>query len=606
MILVQGCSLTNPNVTWDGPNTTDGVVTLRDAMDYADNGIKKYREAIGEHSELRSYTGIGLIPITAAAAGLGITGVSPEAVTALGLTAASGYSISVWLDSKPRQRIYILGINALSCAKTAMAPLDFSTSEYGTLIDDLKSLNGRITAVQMAIGTVRSLIPSSDGGQAARDADTAETIAQGAEEVYETGIALKLNILRAGNYLEDAVNKISAQVDNGLIDNVSSLSALPGILGTLAQTATQFTSISKPAKTAKDLGGAPAADGVTTKESITQAAIDLAASLNDLKNSVGKLTAITRKITVLVESVNKGKSIETLKKCGADVSKLQISLTVDRTVIKFEHGKGNTEEVVVSEGKTPYAAQLVGDAVVGLSVKMLGLGGPIVEIKTTDKTPAKEYSVRISDAVPTVIYVRIKVEPKPAENDKKDKKGKQKEGFPDELTKDEAGAVLKVFGLIPRLEDIVSKEPKPATAAKDEWRKAMKKYVHEIQAALGFRAKKRGGFFKIDGNFGTDTRKAIKPDGTNVGLITEEYLNGLLRNPKTEGLDYTEFEQAIVKDADKFESLKQKAGISGDDNKGQIREKIAEYRGTLGFPMTHYFTPLLLMAEEIELPAGDW
>ncbi len=53
-----------------------------------------YIEAVGDQAVLTNAPAIGVIPFSAAALGLGITGSSPNAVTALGLSGAAGFGIS--------------------------------------------------------------------------------------------------------------------------------------------------------------------------------------------------------------------------------------------------------------------------------------------------------------------------------------------------------------------------------------------------------------------------------------------------------------------------------------------------------------------------------
>lgn len=107
-LAVSGCSLIDPFVTWEPLEETKQQVKLtaveverigsdaehrdslkralakidlrtRDnvsmaqAMAYANRGKAAYNAALSEHAEVQSYLGIGLIPLTAAAMGLGAT-----------------------------------------------------------------------------------------------------------------------------------------------------------------------------------------------------------------------------------------------------------------------------------------------------------------------------------------------------------------------------------------------------------------------------------------------------------------------------------------------------------------------------------------------------
>ena len=134
-VALSGCSVWNPHVTW----TREGgdEVTLAQAINYANRAKDAYKVAIGDQAVLTSGLGLGLIPLSAAALGFGIAGGSSDAVTALGLTGAAGYAAGTWLSSKPRQRVYIAGIKAMTCAVDAMIPLNFPLQEQS----DLKNIS---------------------------------------------------------------------------------------------------------------------------------------------------------------------------------------------------------------------------------------------------------------------------------------------------------------------------------------------------------------------------------------------------------------------------------------------------------------------------------
>src|SRR5574341_1289394 len=80
--VLSGCSLVNPHVTWDRPPS--GAQTLQDGIEYANRAKDKYKKAIGDQATLTNVMGLGLIPLGAAALGLGVTEGSGAAIAALG------------------------------------------------------------------------------------------------------------------------------------------------------------------------------------------------------------------------------------------------------------------------------------------------------------------------------------------------------------------------------------------------------------------------------------------------------------------------------------------------------------------------------------------
>ena len=70
-LAVSGCSLLNPHVTWERPVKGQDV-TLQDAIEYANGAKDEYKKAVGEQASLTSGVALALIPLSAAAIGLGI------------------------------------------------------------------------------------------------------------------------------------------------------------------------------------------------------------------------------------------------------------------------------------------------------------------------------------------------------------------------------------------------------------------------------------------------------------------------------------------------------------------------------------------------------
>src|SRR5436190_10155780 len=162
LLAAAGCSLVNPFVI--GPRTRVAAATappspsmdLPTAKAYADKVKDEYREALGDQAKLLSWLGIGLIPLSAAAIGLGATGGPPSAVLATGLTGAAGFGVGTWLINKPRQAAYVAGIKAVSCAVDAVEPL--GEINIASLHASLTTLETGIPALQRGIAVLTPLV----------------------------------------------------------------------------------------------------------------------------------------------------------------------------------------------------------------------------------------------------------------------------------------------------------------------------------------------------------------------------------------------------------------------------------------------------------------
>ena len=155
-----GCSLVNPFVI--GPAARQAAIapggraqnepkitSVDDAKRYAAWVKGEYRGALGDQAQLQSWLGIGLIPLSAAAMGIGAAGGPGSAVLALGLTGASAFGTSMWLTNKPRHLAYVAGIKAVTCAVDAVESL--GEIDAGHLRTNLSALEVQIPLLERVI-----------------------------------------------------------------------------------------------------------------------------------------------------------------------------------------------------------------------------------------------------------------------------------------------------------------------------------------------------------------------------------------------------------------------------------------------------------------------
>lgn len=102
--------------------------------------------------------GLRLIPLGAAALGLGVTDGSGAAVAALGLAGGASYAFGAWLSSRPRKLVYGAGIKAMTCAVNALLRLAFSPDARKAFKDDVSGLNSTIGMFSQQVARVRELL----------------------------------------------------------------------------------------------------------------------------------------------------------------------------------------------------------------------------------------------------------------------------------------------------------------------------------------------------------------------------------------------------------------------------------------------------------------
>lgn len=420
LLFGSGCSVINPHVSWERPPAGN---SLQDGIDYANKAKEKYKEAIGEQAKFTSLLGIILIPLGAAALGMGIAQANGTSTAALGLAGAAGLGVGTWLSSKPRQLAYASGIKAMGCAVDAMLPLNFTDPEREGLKGALSDLDDKIGTVEHEVSHTKTLIEkvkrlAQDETELRADAnksvEVVEMMLTTAKTTWSAGTQLDQELSRAGQVLISAVDRIGAEVDAAIIKTESDVSALPAIINGLSQTSAQFK---KPAEATtgpgKMSGKNPKTNEKATayiKDDQTKDKGGAIKELNDelevLKQKAQDLSTAIRKVAAIVGKVVEAKPLATLKQCGVDPAITGIS--VQPSALQFQKGKEETKMLVISGGKPPYAAQLLEDQN-ELKVKQTVPFGPIVEIRAFANVPVGSYQVYIADSAGNNEKVRVEV-----------------------------------------------------------------------------------------------------------------------------------------------------------------------------------------------------
>jgi len=418
--VLSACSLVNPYVTWDRPPS--GAQTLQDGIAYANRAQDKYKEAIGDQAKLTNILGLGLIPLSAAALGLGVTDGSGAVIAALGLAGGASYASGTWLSSRPRQLVYVAGIKAMTCAVDAMLPLAFSPDARKAFKDDLSGLNSAIGTFLQQVARVRELLekvkrdyPDEQDviADTERDLHTADTLQDTARSAFTSGTQLHREIDRAGLMLMSAVDWIGAEVDRAITATLPDIQGLPGIVGGLAQTSAQFGKLPEVKK-----GGEQMTGKTTTKETLQlQADKPTVKQLNDekdaLKTQAIALGSPVRAVSAVVNAVSEAKPSATLKQCGVEEVATGLAV-VPPAPVEFEKGKDATTRLVITGGKPPYVAELLEEPVEGLTVSQPVKFGSRVVIQITSKAALGQYTVLITDTASNTKTIGVTIkEPVP-------------------------------------------------------------------------------------------------------------------------------------------------------------------------------------------------
>jgi len=222
--LLCGCSILNPHVTPEnyiqtGTTTTEATKYAGDldgAISYANSWRVAYYQAVGNDSLLRNGVALSLVPIGAVSLYRGITSTGGKnSIAALGLTGASIYGVGSYLESSPRQRVYLAGSQAIGCALLAVRPLLMYQTEYTTLVQNIGAVTRTMTAISLQIANVQALadavrteVPSQAVTLARADSTIAianDLVANARTTIHSGNVFLK-NVQQSGFTLRIAVD----------------------------------------------------------------------------------------------------------------------------------------------------------------------------------------------------------------------------------------------------------------------------------------------------------------------------------------------------------------------------------------------------------------
>jgi hypothetical protein len=416
-VLTSGCALVNPHVRWTSP--VDPVPkTITDGIRYADAAKDAYKGALGHQSKLASWLGIGLIPLGAAALGLGMTGGSPAAVTALGLAGAAGFGTGTWLQSRPNQRAWVAGYNATTCAVEAVRPLlyvewnrdaiDKATTALDVAIAKLDTSLGKARAELLRVVAERST-PLDDRRDLGRDrVAEAASLRTAAFEARRKAEQMVQEAATGGISLKEAVDRISGQVSAQLVEAGPDLQALAGIVRGLAGSYGQFVSVPESLRSKQAAGEAQGASDATIK-----AINSLSQAVGELETAMLEVETATRRVADIVNNVTNRKLdrplADQLSTCGV-TEPLVAALTLDPAgAIAFAGGKPASAARLIRGGAAPWLVEAQGDSVEGLSIKKGDLNSPAFVVQITAKTPEGEYPLLIADKTGQRMFAIVSV-----------------------------------------------------------------------------------------------------------------------------------------------------------------------------------------------------
>jgi hypothetical protein len=410
---LTGCAIMNPYRTM--PVKTH-VATFEEAQAEAGAQMDQYKRALGESGKFRRAIGIGVVPVSAAALGLGMRGDHAKLVTGLGLTAASAIGLGQWLDSSASERAWIAGYKATNCAIAVSKPFGDQPAELDA---PLGTLNQTLVGLEEAIAGVRlAKVGSTEGLDALVDSEIggAESVLASGAKAHAAGVALRQQRRNAPDALLSAINRIAASVAEFVERSELDLSTLNKIISGIATSYTSVTTVPESLRPKDAASGAGSRDKVDPPSALESAVeSDLRAALALLSSARAAAGAATRPVADLVSAISPDTFDKKLEECGVDPAALERPLAVTPAGdISFDEGSADSQAIVAKGGKPPYAFKLVG-APDGVTLDADSFAVQAV-VRATDTAAAGVATLVITDYAHGTVAVKVVVKPKPVDS----------------------------------------------------------------------------------------------------------------------------------------------------------------------------------------------
>lgn len=403
LVLTSCAGITTSQVTW--PRASDEQRRSFDgAMQYADVAKAKYRRAIGNQSRLMRYLGATLIPFGAAAGGIGATGGSAAAVVALLTATGGGIAEGAWLTSKPEQRAWAAGHNAITCAQSAVEPLRLITAAPGAenvmldgLVRDvrvaLRELDGAVVPARQGLAATRSIADATITTAAEQSLANAEATRQAANEALTNAERVRQEAARIPSQLIDTVDNIGGQIAVALTDQGPDVQALARLISGLAQGYGQFVQVPTKATGIKE--AVPTGQAGVEDERLR----GLTEAFRNLELKRLGLDRASRTLADRVNAIAATKPLDRLQACGVNTEKLAAPFTiVPAGPLQITAGKPITAGFAIQGGSPPFAVNLEGTNTDGLTVQHRDPMRPSFIVQVTDKTTQNTSAVvQVSD-----------------------------------------------------------------------------------------------------------------------------------------------------------------------------------------------------------------
>jgi len=383
--VLSGCSVLNPHLNF-GRVPMQGELSsttgIQVAYDYADKVEKKYRDAANAQSKLQNTLALSLVPISASALYLGLTGSSDgtrKAITALGIGGASFYGLGSYTRNDLRKMIYYNAVSAIQCIKGKFRPFSIIEKvEFANFEKNLSNLESGVSKMT----SYRVSCSASNKEQNELFETNFKTIVQNYQNLLNDGYTLRERIKEAPAQLSDMVDKIINEADKQIVKTEPKIETMLSILGNLSQSAASFSNRSS---------------SETRYESVPELKKRLK-SCNELDIELEKNEILSAQIDSFIKRINASiLKFENVNECQLGISDVKLSISPD--VDEFILQSGQTVQFAISTDNGIPQAYFVGSVDKNITIIKTVEGVNVVAAITRNKDDLSvtEMKLKISD-----------------------------------------------------------------------------------------------------------------------------------------------------------------------------------------------------------------
>lgn len=391
------------------------ALTAEEALRYSNNAMEDFRAKRSAEFDRQQGLSGSLFLLGAGALGLAGYGAHKDSIGAAALVGATAYQMGNWNTNAARNVLYGEGINALACAQAVMVPVLVDNTMRQQVENGIHDVRKAWTAAALASGEIynfsmsNSLTPDVRAALQTERAAADKQFNRADRSLARAEQYLALN-KRAPADLKVHVDFVRESVDQAVNVTVADIQKLPEAIARLADYSTFFASLPTPT-TSESSAPAPGSKG-TTPLVTTEAGVAPRASM--IAKLIADTNTLRAAVTALDNSYGKTSSSAVranMAKCQIDASGTALQLVPDTLDLVAGVASDSTIDITGSTGfyrvspvttteNSPTVVQPQGNAFV---------------VKSSAKTPAGTYVMRIEDQTRRSAILTVRIAAKPVE-----------------------------------------------------------------------------------------------------------------------------------------------------------------------------------------------